>query len=262
MTKCKMMRPESISYSQIIKMISAALVIVGLSGCASSKPQRQEVWIPQPRVTWSEIAPAPILPAAQGYRMLKAEATEGLFPASIGVTRVAFSEKPEDDGIRRLHLVRDPRNEFLRWNDAFDDQMPIGEVFPIDQRNLAGAEAHPTLILEVFRTLHARIGFVYAVNELSEDETEMIGTLYDVATGEPLASIHAQAVSLPTPDDDTEANDLWDTDSRALVRAAFAGHVYQCIRTLIALDQSAGQESPEGWIPEGPIWPVEWPPKF
>ncbi|MCH9002234.1 MAG: hypothetical protein IIC02_06635 [Planctomycetes bacterium] len=260
MMKCKMMRPESLSHSQIIK-ISAALGIVGLSGCASSKPQRQEVWIPQPRVTWSEIAPAPIAPAAQGFNLLTTEPTQGLFPASIGVTRVAFAENSKGGESRRLCLLRDPRNEFLRWNDAFDDQMPIGEVFPIDQRNLAGAEAHPTLILEVFRTLHARIGFVYAVNELSEDETEMIGTLYDVATGEPLASIHAQAVSLPTPDDDTEANDLWDTDSRALVRAAFAGHVYQCIRTLIALDQSAGQESPEGWIPEGPIWPVEWPPK-
>lgn len=258
--KCKMMRPKSLSRFQIV-MINAALVIVGLSGCASSRPQNEGGWIPKPRVTWSEIAPAPIVPAAQGFKLLTTEPTQGLFPASIGVTRVAFAENSKVGESHRLCLLRDPRNEFLQWNDAFDDQMPVGEVFPIDQRNLAGAEAHPTLILEAFRTLHARIGFVYAVNELSKNETEMIGALYDVASGKPLASIHAHAASVPTPEDDTEANDLWETDSRALVRAAFAGHVYQCIRTLIALDQSAAQESPEGWTPEGPIWPVEWPPK-
>lgn len=258
--RCKMMRPEFLSHSRII-MIIAALVMVGLSGCASSKSQRDEVWIPRPRVTWSEIAPAPIPPATQGFNLLTTEPTQGLFPASMGVTRVAFAENTKVGEPHRLCLLRDPRNEFLRWNGAFDDQVPVSEVFPIDQRNLAGAEAQPSLVMEVFRTLHARIGFVYAVNELSENETEMIGALYNVATGEPLATIHAQAVSLPTPDDDKEANDLWETDSRALVRAAFAGHVYQCIRTLIAFDQSAEQESPEGWIPEAPIWPVEWPPK-
>ena len=248
------------SRAQII-MINTAIVIVGLSGCASSKPQQKDVWIPKPRVTWSEIAAAPIAPAAQGFKLLTTEPTQGLFPASMGVTRVAFVENTKIGELRRLHLLRDPRNEFLQWNGAFDDQMPVSEVFPIDQRNLAGAEAHPGLILEAFRTLHARIGFVYAVNELSKNETEMIGALYDVASGEPLASIHAQAASVPTPDDDAETIDLWETDSRALVRATFAGHVYQCIRALIALDQAAAQESPEGWTPEEPIWPFEWPPK-
>ena len=204
----------------------------------------------------------PIVPARQGYELAKTEATKGLFPASIGVTRVAYFEDTTHGGIPKLLLLRDPRNEFLRWNAAFDDQIPISEVFPIDQRDLAGGEAYPGLVLQVFRTLHAQIGFVYAVNELSEDETEMIGALYDVASGEPLASVHAQAVSMPPPDDNRNPMDVWEMDSRALVRAAFAGHVYQCLRTLIARDQPAAQESPEGWIPEGPTWPVDWPPKF
>ncbi|MCH8148713.1 MAG: hypothetical protein IH987_12075 [Planctomycetes bacterium] len=260
MLKRKRKRFDSLSRA-LITMINAALVMTGAEGCASSKCLSQEAWVPKPRVTWSEIAPAPMIPAAQGFHLLTTEPTQGLFPASMGVTRVAFAEKSKVGEPLRLCLLRDPRNEFLQWNAAFDDQFPVSEVFPIDQRNLAGAEAQPSLILEVFRTMHARIGFVYAVNELSEDETEMIGTLYDVDSGKPLAAIHAQAKSDPTPDEDTDASDLWETDSRALVRAAFAGHVYQCIRTLIALDQPAAQESPEGWTPEGPIWPIEWPPK-
>ena len=76
------------SRAQII-MINTAIVIVGLSGCASSKPQQKDVWIPKPRVTWSEIAAAPIAPAAQGFKLLTTEPTQGLFPASMGVTRVA-----------------------------------------------------------------------------------------------------------------------------------------------------------------------------
>lgn len=188
----------------------------------------------------------------------------GLFPANMSVTRVSLESDEEQEFSTQPRLYADPRNEFLQWNTAFDDQMAVSEVFPIDQRDLGGGEADPNQILAAFRALHARIGLVYAVNELSETESEMFGILYDNDAAEPIAAIHAQAVSVEPPKDENEKGeptDLWETDSRALVRAKFARQVHACVRELIQKDQPAVVETPTGWTPAGPIRPVEWPPR-
>lgn len=238
---------------------TCALALVLLSGCSS---KQAEVWTPSPRVHWTDIETTPVEPVEGGYHILKAEPSQGLFPASIAVTRVAVKLDPERMEVRQRHLLRDPQNEFLRWNAAFDNQMAVGEVFPIDQRDLGGADGEPERVLAAFHALHAQIGFVYGINELSERETEMIGVLYDVNAGEPIASIHAHATSVPPPEGDEDTGNLWRTDSRALVRTRFEKHVYECVRTLIARDQPAVVESPTGWTPAGPVRPVEWPPRY
>ena len=242
----------------LISVGSAALVFCLTVGCAA---KTVEFWTPSPQVCWEDLSTRPVEPVHDGYRIIKAEPTRGLFPASIGVTRVALQTNGEKTAARPKHLLRDPRNEFLRWNSAFDDQMAVSEVFPIDQRDLGGAAAEPEQIVAAWRGLHARIGFVYAVNQLSETGAEMIGALYDVASAEPIATVHAQAFSIIRPEEDHGPADLWETDSRALVRAEFARHVYECLRELISRDVPALVESPEGWTPPGPIRPVEWPPR-
>ncbi len=242
----------------LLSVGSAALVFGLTSGCAA---KTTEFWTPSPQVRWDDLCTRPIEPVSNGYRILKSEPTRGLFPASIGVTRVALKMNGEKTAARPKHLLRDPRNEFLRWNSAFDDQMAISEVFPIDQRDLGGAAAEPEQIVAAWRGLHARVGVVYAVNELSETGTEMIGALYDVAAAEPIAAMHAQAFSVIPPEEDDEPADLWETDSRALVRVEFERHVYECLRELISRDVPASLESPDGWTPPGPIRPVEWPPR-
>ena len=230
------------------------------SGCAVTEIEGG--WTPPPEVHWDDISTGAVAPVDNGYRILRIEPTQGLFPASIGVTRMAVESENQGAPIRQKHLLRDPRNEFLRWNSAFDDQMAVSEVFPIDQRDLGGAPAEPQQVLAAFSALHARIGFMYAVNELSENETEMIGALYDVTAAEPIASIHARALSLPPPDEKGEEPvDLWKYDSRALVRAAFERHIHGCIRELISRDERAPLESRDGWTPLCPVRPVEWPPR-
>jgi len=232
-----------------------------VAGCATTGARVEEGWTPPAPVTWREVLPVRTPEVQNGFRMIKQAPTRGLFPASIGVTRVAYHTDPSESPSVQLRLTRDPRNEFLQWNRAFDDQMAVSEVFPIDQRDLAGGEAKADLILAAFRALEARIGLIYAVNELSENETEMIGALYDISSGEPLASIHASATSVPVEEMESGPEDLWKTDSQALVRTAFAEHVYQCIRALISFDQPGAVESPEGWTPAGPTMPVLWPPR-
>lgn len=236
-------------------------VVSSLAGCAE---KRQTEWTPKPHVDWTHIASGPIAPPDNEYRIELLEPTVGLFPANMAVTRVSL--QPDDAGAATTEprLFADPRNEFLQWNSTFDDQMAVSEVFPIDQRDLGGGKAMPEQIVAAFRALHARLGLIYAVNELSEDESAMFGALYDISADRVIATFHAQAVSVDLPDDAQEKDDpyhLWKTDSRALVRAEFADMVHTCMRELILNDRPAQLESTKGWTPTGPIRPVEWPPK-
>ncbi|MBU0717699.1 MAG: hypothetical protein KJ749_05570 [Planctomycetes bacterium] len=233
--------------------IPGTLCLGVMLGCASR--QKADVWKPPPRVDWFDILTVPFEPMHDGYVLVMSEPTAGLFPASIGVTRLVVERNLAGEVLFVKYLARDPRNEFLRWNSAFDDQMAISEVFPIDERDLGGAPADPAQVLAAFHALHARVGLVYAVNELSESETEMLGALYDVAAAEPLAVIRARASSVVLPDGAQEPVDLWKSDSRALVRAEFEAYVYECIRELIARDTPAVVESPNAWKPDRPIWP-------
>lgn len=253
-----------------IDLRTAAKAVVSLAAiCAPACPcgcaeKHIYVWTPKPGVHWEDIAGQPVPPLRNEYRILIPQPTKGLFPAAIGVTRVAV-EHADDEPLRRgRHLVRDPRNELLRWNSAFDDQMAISEVFPVAQRNLAGGEAEPELILAAKRALNARLSLVYAMNEPSEIESEMIGALYDTESAKLVAAFHAQAVSVLPPEEerDKEPVDLWESDSKALVRAKFEHLVYACIRDLILHDEPAPIEAPSGWVPVGPIQPVEWPPRL
>ena len=226
-------------------------------GCASKPPP---VWVPSPQVHWVDVSLQELPPVNNEYTILLAEPSEGLFPAAIGVTRLAVAPSQDESSTRRLCLVRDPRNEFLMWNTAFDDQMAISEVFPIALRDLGGAQVDAEQVLAANRALHAEIALVYAVNELSETETEMFGVLYDANTAESVAAFHAHAQSIPPSEDADEASDMWVTDSKALARAKFEATVYACVRELILSDQPPPIEAPTGWTPEGPTMPVEWPP--
>ena len=214
-------------------------------------------------VHWSHVSTVPTVPVRCGYRILVPEPTKGLFPASMAVTRVAVEAANDEMPIPHSTLLTDPRNEFLQWNRALDDQMAISEVFPVRSRDLGGGEADPQQILAAFRALHARLGLVYAVNELSRTESEMFGVLYDTKSSRPVASFHTQAVSAIPPEREScqEPADMWETDSRALVRERFERLVHACIRELILRDEPETVEPPPGWIPAGPTLPAEWPPR-
>jgi hypothetical protein len=222
-----------------------------------------EVWTPKPLVQWQHIAARTVEPPHDDYRILTPGTTRGLFPAAMSVTRLGIRTPDDERAEPTPWLLRDPRNELLQWNSAFDDQMAISEVFPISPRDLGGADAERAQILAAMHALGARIGLLYAMNELSETETEMIGALYETATGHVLAAFRTHAVSVPPPEDQSERElvDPWESDSKALVRARFELIVHACVRELIANDQPAEIETPDGWTPAGPIHPVRWPPR-
>lgn len=234
-----------------------AVAMALLTGCAHHRTRAKEVFAAPPRVTWQDLSAASFTPPMDGYMILGPAGSVGRFPAAVGVTRVAIEEGRPD---REPTLPGKPKNEFLTWNRAFDELMAISSVFPVAQRDLGGGEATPEQIVAAFRGLHAGLGLIYATNPLSERETEMIGVLYETKTSRPLAAIAARAVST-LPADPKERDDLdpWKHDSKALVRARFVEHCFVCLRELIQADQPERIDVPPGWIPAGPVRPVQWP---
>lgn len=233
-----------------------------IAGCAPARA-RNQVWTPAPRVTWQELGNQPPSSLENGFHISAAGPTRGLFPTPVAVTRVAVADAANGRApvVGRTVLQRDPRNEFLRWNSTFDYLMAVSEVFPIEQRDLGGAPAETPAILAAARAFKARLGLVYAFNELTESEAEMFGVLYDAVAARPLAQIHARAQSTMTPRErQSRRANLWETDARALVREQFERHLRSCMRELILADEPAEVVAPEGWRPIPPTLPPAWPP--
>ncbi|HNQ24173.1 MAG TPA: hypothetical protein PKK06_13885 [Phycisphaerae bacterium] len=243
------------------RVIVAVAVLTGLlGGCAGPRPQP---WAPAPQVHWEELAGTAVPAAEDGYVILSPEPTQGRFPAAIGVSRVGVEIVNAETAERRPYLCPRPRNEFLSWNSAFDDQMAVSEVFPVWQRDLGGAEATPGQIVAAFRALGAKVGLIYAQNAPSETEAEMLGVIYDTDTTTPLATVHARAHSVPPRERPRGPRHAipWETDARALVRVEFQNEVARCLRELLKRDVPQTVDVPAGWVmPETPRW-IQWPPQ-
>lgn len=245
--------------------LSVTMGVAMAAGCATKKQKPEDVWIAPPYVGWADVSSQPVPEVTDEYRLLQTEPSKGLFPAAIAVTRVSRERADEDrpEAPPRPRIALHPKNETLRFNAAFDDLVAVSEVFPIAQRTLGGGEAVPSQILAAYRALDARIGLIYAVNELARDRTEIIAVLYEVRTGKPLACYHCAETS-KLPPEDAEKNsrkiDYWKTDSRALARRSFEKLVHASLRELILRDEPAPLEDKSGWTPIVPPLRPEWPP--
>lgn len=238
--------------------MTALTLLFCATGCSQKSIQP---WSPKPLVLWEDICTRPIPQTINTFRIIKTEQTRGLFPASMAVTRIGIdAEQMSDPGVR-VRLVTNPRNEFLQWNTALDDQMAISEVFPIRDEDLGGRRITMDLLFDAAVALDAQLGLVYAVNELRQDRTEILGVIYDLESTQALAVIHSQATSLDT--DGTKGKDapsLWKTDSSALARAQFDRLLHACIRELIIQDQPPPVVVPAGWPSSFRPQPAVWPP--
>jgi len=241
-------------------IITSALTLAAGVGCAHKKEQP---WTPQPRVAWDHLCTVPLRFPQNGFMLVSDAQSHGRFPAALAVSRVAVRGDVGRGQKHSAYIPAKPKNEYLQWNAAFDDQMALSEVFPIANRDLGGGPAAPDLIVAACHALHARLALVYAVNELSPTEAEMIGVLYETDKAEPVATFHAFARSVPPgPEQKPEEVDPWTHDARALVRERFEQHVYQCMRTLIRQDIPTTEDVPAGWLPATPVRAVEWPPRL
>lgn len=235
-----------------------AVALINVSCCCPS--DEIEVTAKAP-LDWYFVSTEPVDPLYNMYQLQVVPPTRGLFPASIGVTRVESEVIDESVDLKRPLIFANPRNEYLKWNSAFDDLMAVSEVFPVTQFDMGGENAYIENVLAAFRGLGAKLGLIYAVNEFDDLETEIIGSLYDTESSQPIAHYHAHAVSeFPQEQEKGEQVDLWKTDSTALARTRFESLVYASVLELIEHDQRTEPNAPPGYKPVGPAKQVKWPP--
>lgn len=241
-------------------MVLAAGVV--MSGCA--RKERPHFEPTHPVVGWAELSGGHDVAVAEGFRLLVAEPTKGVFPTSIAVARLAATA--EVNGAEVLALDTRPEVDFLAWNSCFDDLRPVSEVFPVNARAMNGeAIAVPTL-LDNAAALRAGMILAYSEERQTPQRYELRGVLYEVATRRALASLHAIGfVQAPVaPDEEYAGDDPADhferVDPRELARKEFRQYARECLLALMAKDEAAEPVAPEGWIPDRPIEPLLWPP--
>jgi len=96
-------------------------------------------------------------------------------------------------------------------------------------------------------------------------ESEARGVLYHVATGKPLAAIHAH-VSVPHPElversGEQAKGDRRHCDPRYLADLRFERLALDSVRDLRRGDRPVTVEPPKGWTPKEPTVPRDWPPQ-
>jgi len=217
-----------------------------------------------PVVTWDELSRSGAAEVEDGYRVLVNAPTQGVFPASVAVARLA-ARRTNGAG-RSLALDTKPEVDFLAWNSCFDDFRFVSEVFPVNTMAMNGQAISVATVLSNARAMRAGLLMTYAEEQLVPERYEIRGVLYQVGTQAPLAALHAVAfIQQPVePDEHHRSREsiehVEQNDPRITARRTFERYARECLLALAANDQPAERVAPEGWIPDRPMEPILWPP--
>ncbi|MBN1514903.1 MAG: hypothetical protein JXB13_23025 [Phycisphaerae bacterium] len=256
-------------------MMLRYVILAGLSLALLGCEKRKELpFMPTaPVVLWRDLSGRQANLPQDTFTLLVDEPTEGLFPASLAVARLA-GVQPAGAGPRfaadhGLVLSTAPAHELLRWNAAFDDVRLVSEVFPLSQMSLNGRSACVSTLMESAAAMTGRICLVYSITDLTPSESEIKGVLYRVSTQQPVAAVHARGAYYPPPDDedDEDTRDnfqklLEPRSARLVAEARFLSLTRACLLALRDNDRPAKPEIEEGWVPQGPLAPPIWPPLY
>jgi hypothetical protein len=256
-------------------MISRCVILAGLSLALLGCQKRAEPpFMPTaPVVPWRDLSSRQAEFPEDSFTLLVDEPTEGLFPTSLAVARLAgvrtTDAAPRLASNHGLVLSTTPAHELLKWNAAFDDIRLISEVFPLSRMSLNGRPACVSTLMESAAAMTGRICLVYSINDLAPTESEIKGVVYRVSTRQPVAAVHARGVYFPPSDQEVDNDPRSDLEkllepcsARMVAEARFLSLTRACLLALRDNDRPAKPEIEEGWVPQGPLAPPIWPPLY
>ncbi len=241
-------------------LFGCVVLAVCMAGCQQNK---EPVVLLRPSLEWHEVG-AEGLPAEEsGIVNLSPAGTDGVFPASIAVVRLTVVDGVLDGG-RMTVLDMEPANDMLPWNSLFDNLRYVADAFPLNDRDLNGANPAPAQLCRAAHDLSANLCLVYAASDPSVWQSRIRGVIYDTRTQTALAAIQANAdgsdpefVEHPA---ELADDDMSHCDARVLASRRFEQLVYDCVRDLQRADRVVAPSLEEGWTPDGPVLPRAWPP--
>lgn len=221
-----------------IRVLSLS-VTLALVGCASEAPRVYER-----QVQMRELA-ADVAPVDNAYRLDAVEETEGRFACSLAIAKLAPANE------NSVSLVEMTPAEEARWVNAVRGLTELRDlqflsplsVVPdrprTDTLRVASAERDATLML------------LYTPNRYGPNSAQVLGVLYDVPSGRPLAALHASATFLDEEgvevSVDEETGDQRQRDAYYQASRAYEQHLLGCLGELIRLDSPTPETQPHHW---------------
>jgi len=248
-----------------IAVTVAACITVLLLGAGCEKEKAEVKFLAtDPVLQWANLELSGATTPDDAYALLLEGPTTGLFPAAVAVARVEACYVEDADTRTELEIKAEPEVELLPWNSLLDDQRVVSGVFPVKPIVLEGEDVTVGHLLTVASEMKASLCLIYATAELSENESEVRGALYDTENRRPLATLHARARiddldvalrELPEPapfipDYFHAAKDPRYHDPPGMAIYKFQTAVRTCIIALRRNDTPLENLPTEGWAPE------------
>ncbi len=222
------------------------------AGCSQHEP---DLKLPPVQVVDDRAWGAPDTAPPDGYALLSAAQTRGVFPSAVAVAQLvpgrATASAARENRLWSISSL--PNEQATYWNTLMTQVTGVREVVVLDRE----AGERPELDLDSLLRTASRSGadlcLAYGVTSDDPGDYRMGGVLFDAASRQKMAVIRAQAGPgdyEPAPADRHET-DLRHRDPSYLCARKLQAHVRDCLLDLIARDQPAATR-PSPWLGAAP----------
>ena len=183
-------------------------------------------------------------PSDNAHTLLTDRRTEGRFACVLAIAKM----RP---GADELDFVQMSPPEQSYWVEQMRGVTTLRKLTFLRPRSTRPFGHDVPRLCETADRLGAPLLLVYAPNGVGANSAQVLGVLYDAATHQPLASLHASARFLNEEGQEVSPNeekgDHRDDDARYQAQRAFEGHVLACVRDLMSLDDQPATTQPHRW---------------
>jgi len=205
---------------------------------------------PQPgtyerRIQMRELA-ADVAPVDNGYHTLVQEKTEGRFACSLAIAKLA----PGDEA-GAINLVELTPAEEAYWTNAVCGVSEVRDLQFLSPISVRPDEPRTETLLGAAAAREASLLLLYAPNRYGPNSAQVLGVLYDVRTGQPIASLHASASFADEEGKevapDQMLGDHRETDACYQASRAYEQYLLGCLGELIHNDSPPPATQPHRW---------------
>jgi len=217
------------------------LLVLPLVGCAD-KPEITY----ERQIEMRELA-ADVAAVDNAYELLESAGSTGRFGCGLAIGKLAAGEAAEQ--VRLAVLT--PAEEGY-WTQTTAVLPRIRHAQFLSPAGTFPRDSAVDVLCKKAASLDAGLLLLYAPNRYGLNSAQVLGVLYDVTTGKPIASLHASATfiddetGLETPPD-YEKGDKRGTDAVFQSARAFERYVQDCLVDLINRDKPAPPTEPKKW---------------
>ena len=223
-----------------------------LLGCASEAPRVYER-----RIQMRELA-ADVAPVDNAYRLEVFEETQGRFACSLAIAKlVPVGENGS------LNLVEMTPAEEAYWVEAVRGLTELRDLQFLSPISVVPDEPSVDTLRAAAAARNATLMLLYAPNRYGPNSAQVLGVLYDVASGRPSAALHSSASFLDEEgvevSVDQAPTDQRDRDAYYQASRVYEQHLVRCLGELIRCDSPTPTTQPHRWeTPPSQRW---WLPK-